>query len=423
MFESVKRYSLKQVLKKLKIKILRLIKFSPYLFNRISGRAYRELEINLKQILQHSFIPSGKKNLTTPSGYFSNSNAKLKIIEDVKGLPNVLWINHSHTNISQPLYGSTNNSSEENWKIPLASFILEISNGYVAPSGLIFDHKYAYRNGKWYYEFPPSKRPTKHVDKIITFVQIWGWNFVHFIFDTLPRINFSYDLICREQDIKILMPKPRSPYMLEMLETIGIDRSRIIFQKPGYVYSADTVYYPHFYNKGKPQQMGLIPPKSLEKIRSKLAGPYTKPQKKIIYLKRKKNCKRCVENEEDLLKTIDKNLSNNFTLKVFEPFNDWIKDKEVLKQAKVVLGPHGGAWSNILFCDEKTDVIEFLPLASIKKRGKNERPCFYGLANALNLSYWSVEPFNFNFERPGRGMTVPINEVLSVLNRVGVLKA
>jgi len=422
MLESLKKNSLKEIIQKIILKTIRLLKFSPYLFKRLSGNAYPELEINLMQILRHSFIPSGKKYFGVPQGYFSIRNAKLKIMDDVKGFPNVLWVNHSDTNVSPPLYGSNNHSLGEIWKTPLASFILAISNGYVAPSGLVFDYEYAYRNGKWYYEFPPNYMQTIHVDKLITFVQIWGWNFIHFVFDTLPRIDLSYDLICRETNIKILVPNPDSSFMLEMLDALGIDQSRIILQEPGHVYSADIVYYPHFYNKGKPQQMGLIPPRSLEKVRSKLTGQFAKPKNKIIYLKRKKGHKRSVENEEDLLENIEKNLSNGFTLKVLEPYNDWIKDKEVIKQARVVLGPHGGAWSNILFCKGKTDVIEFLPLASLKMKGKNERPCFYGLSNALNLNYWSIEPFCFEFEKPGKGMTVPINEVLSVLNKIGILK-
>ena len=76
----------------------------------------------------------------------------------------------------------------------------------------------------------------------------------------------------------------------------------------------------------------------------------------------------------------------------------------------------------MLFCKEKEDVIEFLPLYSLKKRGKNERPCFYGLSNALNLHYWSVEPLNFEFEKLNVSMKIPIDEVLSVLNKIGVLK-
>ena len=309
---------------------------------------------------------------------------------------------------------------ETRWNTPLASFILAIAGGYVAPDGLVFDTDSVYRNAKWYYEPPPDSLPIVHVDQLITFIQLWSNSFIHFSFDTLPRLNFAYDFICREPNLSILVPD--CPFITHMLKALDIDSSRVIPQKSGHVYSADMVFYPHFYNNGLPQKMGLVPHSSLDKLRAKLSGPYSQPQDRIVYLKRRQDCARSVQNEENLLDRVRKRLRPSLSLTVFEPDNDWTKDKEIMKRARVVLGPHGGAWSNIIFCKEDTDVIEFLPLVTLKARGSNERPCYYGLSSALNLNYWCIEPENFEFDAPGIKMRVSTEEILSILEQIGILE-
>jgi capsular polysaccharide biosynthesis protein len=215
---------------------------------------------------------------------------------------------------------------------------------------------------------------------------------------------------------------PDRPFINQILNKLDIDPGRVIFQKNGHVYSADIVYYPHFYNHGLPQKMGLIPIGSFGKVREKLSGPFSLPQDMVVYLKREPNSSRTVYNEEELIEKIRKRLKTGLSLTIFEPHNDWNKDKEIMKRARVVIGPHGGAWSNVIFCSENTDVIEFLPLVSLKVRGLNERPCYYGLSSALNLNYWCIEPENFYFDKPGKQMTVNIDELLSVLDQIGVLE-
>lgn len=405
-------------LKKLIKLAVRSGKVFVYYLRRLIGKAPLELELTFIQKIRSSYILAGTRFVPAPCPYFSRLRTKLRVIDDVAGLPNVLWENHSQTQLPPPRKSPGMLPVETRWNTPLASFILTIGEGYVAPNGLVFDTNAVYRNAKWYYETPPDSLPIVHEEQLITFIQLWSDGFIHFTFDTLPRLNFAYDLICKEPNLSILVPD--SPFITQVLKSLDIDSSRIIPQRKDHVYSADTVFYPHFYNNGLPQKMGLLPQGSLGKVREKLSGPYARPRDQIVYLKRRQNFTRSVQNEETLLNKIRKYLKKSLTLTVFEPDNDWTKDKEIMKCARVVLGPHGGAWSNIMFCKENTDVIEFLPLATLREQGLNERPCYYGLSNALNLKYWTIEPANFDFEKPG--MVVPVDELLSVLEQIGVLE-
>ena len=407
---------------KISIKITKLAKRMPdiffYLLKRLLGTASQEPELSFLQKIRSSYILPGMKHVTFPSGCFKGPKKKLKILDDLQGLPNALWINHAETRIPLPKNGADSRIIKTIWKSPAASFILTVKGGHIAPNGLVFDNDHIYRNAKWYYEPPPDSLPVIEMNKVITFIQLWSDTFVHFTFDTLPRINLAYDFICQDPEIKILIPD--QVFFARAIEELGIDPGRVVRQKADTVYSADIVYYPHFYNYGKPQKMGLIPRSSLEKVRRKLAGRHiSNLQNLIVYLKRKKGSTRCVINEEEIIDGIKRRLKAQLTLKVFEPKNDWIQDREVFKCARVVIGPHGGAFSNLIFCKENTDVIEFLPLISLKQKGDNERPCYYGLSNALGLNYWTIEPKNFNFEKPD--MFVPVNKLLSILHSTGVL--
>ena len=101
-------------------------------------------------------------------------------------------------------------------------------------------------------------------------------------------------------------------------------------------------------------------------------------------------------------------------VKVVYPKNNWKKDRKIFEKARIIIGPHGGAFSNMIFAPINTTIIEFLPLKSFKRLNKLERPCFIKLAYALTFKYFAVEPkVYFHFYRP---IVVSIPELENVLN-------
>jgi capsular polysaccharide biosynthesis protein len=69
-----------------------------------------------------------------------------------------------------------------------------------------------------------------------------------------------------------------------------------------------------------------------------------------------------------------------------------------LLDAGIIIAPHGGALSNLVFAPINTSIVEFLPLTSLEKVNagldafrelrklrQNSRPAFFGLATALGL--------------------------------------
>jgi hypothetical protein len=71
-------------------------------------------------------------------------------------------------------------------------------------------------------------------------------------------------------------------------------------------------------------------------------------------------------------------------------------------------------------------LVEFLPLVQLAAAGTNPRACYYGLAAALGAEYFAVSPSNdtFSFEGgdgPQSGMDVPVDQVLYILQLLGVV--
>lgn len=386
---------------------------------RLTGRAMPEPELTWRQKWKTNYILSGCRRVRLPQGYFRPVASHLAVIDDFQNLSPLIWNQHDSTRLPLPKTVTGRASRLGPWHPPEASFLLKVDDGFVAPDGLVFDNRSAYRNGRWFYQPPPEGLTVERYDRLLTLVQLWGHRFIHFSFDTLPRIDIAFDFLRTDKDVCILVPD--AGFYKTIFESFGIDPGRLVFSRPDRLYAAKTVYYPHFYSAGRPHQMGLLPQDAFQHLRCFLAPKEGEKDDLIVYLKRQPPATRTVANETELLTSIERRLKPGYRLKVYAPVNNWRQDRTVMHKARVVFGPHGGAWCNIVFCRPGTDVVEFLPLIRLRDAGKNERPCYYGLACGLGLQYWTIDPDNFYFDRPA-AMEVPVQEVLTVFEKIGIVE-
>ena len=111
---------------------------------------------------------------------------------------------------------------------------------------------------------------------------------------------------------------------------------------------------------------------------------YTVSYSTILYLSRGSNRTRIIENEEKLLTKLRLlSQKNNYNLVFMAHPTDWSTSKQrvTFYNASVILGLHGGAFSNIAFCNSNATVIE------INYGGRGRRDCFFTMALALQLNY------------------------------------
>jgi len=136
----------------------------------------------------------------------------------------------------------------------------------------------------------------------------------------------------------------------------------------------------------------------------------------VLYISRNDTGIRTVKNESLLVEALRKILGNH--LRIFfgkiTSFRDQIYQ---FNAATVVIGPHGAALGNLLWCRDQTSVIQF-PL------NPHVDTCFAHLAAAKNLDYWLIPKLSSyyygQFYMNHTHVTPIVELVVSLLERRGI---
>jgi rhamnogalacturonan II specific xylosyltransferase len=284
------------------------------------------------------------------------------------------------------------------WQTPKQLCVIKIRKATILQSGLLFNETSAYTFGKWYWEKDTSEISTSSSflkQSFVSFVQIWQNAMQHIAFDTYPKSRLLCPYLQQYPDIGILVMNNLQRDLIIESCFLPIKRFKIIEKSISATSIAATVWSGQF-------QMGIVPSNSFTSL-----GSQTKQGDKVIYIPRKLGTRRSVINEKEVLDLLRRYFGNK--VHIYNPKNNWRVDRKVFEQASVIIGPHGGGMANMLFAPVNTTIIEFLPLTSLRSKGENERPCYFGLARGLGFDYHSVEPLDFNFfQQP---MTVPLHEL------------
>eukprot|EP01087_Luapelamoeba_hula_P007893 TRINITY_DN1941_c0_g1_i10.p1 TRINITY_DN1941_c0_g1~~TRINITY_DN1941_c0_g1_i10.p1 ORF type:complete len:235 (-),score=52.91 TRINITY_DN1941_c0_g1_i10:940-1599(-) len=197
---------------------------------------------------------------------------------------------------------------------------------------------------------------------------------------------------------------------------MGIARSRLVYYKRGSTVTASQMYFscvaPHYhpYTYQKAHSL-LLGNASFSHSPKQLPGSSNsggKTEFRIVYLSRRGNS-RYVINEEPLLDAIEAMLTENnnnnnnnnnnahYTLDVFKhslypTLDDTI---EYFSQARVLIGPHGGAFYNQIFCPAGTLIIEMFPYESGTKALRWPESVWWP-AQFLGHNYYQI-PESSNF--------------------------
>jgi len=116
-----------------------------------------------------------------------------------------------------------------------------------------------------------------------------------------------------------------------------------------------------------------------------------------------------VINEEAVLEVLR---ATGRQVDVLGHIQDFHTDKALFANADYIVGPHGGAMSNMLFAHSGATVVIFDDVGhrsglfgsmAVSKMPEGPRPCFLGLAVALGLRYVPISPMNadtFDYHAP-----------------------
>ena len=224
-----------------------------------------------------------------------------------------------------------------------------------------------------------------------------GNNYFHFIFDIVPRIYISQKII--KQKIDLYYVSSPKKWQIKIFEILGISKKKLIdSSKFKHIFADRIICIDHpWYNKGYFQNEVKKIPKWIILINREifLKGSKNFKSPKKIFLDRStskfNHCK--VFNQYQLNKFIRKNNFGNYS-----PENlSHEKQISLFKNASIILGAHGAALTNIIFCKPNTKVIEIIPSDHPNK--KCER-----ISKILKLKYFKIRttPDNTNKNFPFR---------------------
>ncbi|PYI52123.1 glycosyltransferase family 61 protein [Paenibacillus flagellatus] len=216
-------------------------------------------------------------------------------------------------------------------------------------------------------------RPTVYVPETLGVATCSATAFYyHWMIDVLPRFS-----LLRNSNIPIdryvVSRGYPMPFQEETLNAIGITKElRIECNSSTHIQAARLVVAPMNGHAGHPQKYAV------DFLRDNVMPPLRKPIPgfEYLYICRMNSGHRKLINEHEISGLLQ---SYGFC-RVFPEQLSVAEQAALFAQAKVIVGPHGGGMTNLVFASPGTKVVEFFSPSFIN-------PCYWMIANHVGLDY------------------------------------
>ena len=211
-----------------------------------------------------------------------------------------------------------------------------------------------------------------------------GNNYFHFIFDIVPKI-FLLDTKNELNNIDYFYLTNPKKWKIKILKMLGINTNKILNSNIYNHILADEVYavdHP-WYNKGLIQYSLHKIPKWIinynRKIFLKQSKKFT--SKKIFLDRSDSSFNHCQIENIDQITT----LMNKKKINIYRPEKLSFKNQiKLFNNSSIIIGAHGAAFTNIIFCKPRTKIIEIIPSDHPNKKCQR-------ISKILNLRYYRIK--------------------------------
>ncbi|MBO0348031.1 glycosyltransferase family 61 protein [Phormidium pseudopriestleyi FRX01] len=242
-----------------------------------------------------------------------------------------------------------------------------------------------------------------------------GQVYFHWMLNVLPRLDLlrkgpgSFDEID-----KFLVNGISHPFERETLIHLGIPESKIIESNRYPHIKAQTLLVPSI--PGKPGN--VIPLWTCEFLRKEfldetLLEDSTRPER--LYITRSKATHRRVINETEIVAYLKNHEFQTVELESI-PLSEQIL---LFSLAKVIVAPHGGGLTNVVFCKPGTKIIELFSPNYVNG-------CFWTISNHLGLDYYyatgkgKTPPTNFDPHKIEEDIEIELSSLKMLIEVVGL---
>ncbi|MBV9308541.1 MAG: glycosyltransferase family 61 protein [Acidobacteriaceae bacterium] len=199
--------------------------------------------------------------------------------------------------------------------------------------------------------------------------------FYHWMCDVLPRLRtleLSGDLPSID---KFIVDYRGLPFQRDTLAELGVPLEKIIpaTDNRWFHIEADELVVPSL-----PSRMNSVSPWASDYLRDRF-GQRSGAPRHLIYVSRQRAIGRRIRNEGEVCRVLEERGFRTIVLESMPP----IEQRLLFSQARVVIGPHGGGLTNVLFQQPGTALIDLFAPGWVN-------PCFWTIADAGQVRYGYV---------------------------------
>jgi capsular polysaccharide biosynthesis protein len=197
--------------------------------------------------------------------------------------------------------------------------------------------------------------------------------YYHWLFDAMPKFYLLQKAGLFDKIDFFLVPNYVHQYQKDFLRHFGVPPEKIINAELEKHIRADTLYVTSYVRLEEHQ-----PKWTCDFIYNSFVKPGSKKQRnKRIYISRKDaSVNRRIFNEDELIEML-----KGFGFEILLLTNLTIFEQvEMFNAASIVIGAHGAGFSNLVFCEPGTKVLEFFP-------DKYVRHAYYDICNQRGAEY------------------------------------
>jgi capsular polysaccharide biosynthesis protein/tetratricopeptide (TPR) repeat protein len=216
--------------------------------------------------------------------------------------------------------------------------------------------------------------PERIPGRVAALAGLSGHNYFHWMIDVLPRLELLQrsGLNWHEMD-QFWINAPRAAFQQDTLKALGIPLPKILSADDHPYIQADQLIVPAFSG-----HLGWPEPWVLQFLRRQflpMAAAQSYPKR--IYISRAQAHHRRLLNEAAVLERLQ---ACGFVAVNLESMS-FAEQVGLFAQAQVVIAPHGGGLTNLIFCQSGTQVIEFFAPNYV-------RPYYWPISQHLKLQHY-----------------------------------
>lgn len=201
----------------------------------------------------------------------------------------------------------------------------------------------------------------------------WSHNFYHWTIDIVPRLELVAGFL--RQGLPLIVPPKLRGWQRAALQAVieGLGLAGIEVIEPQYgVTHFERLVMPT--NITHPHDISLQQLKLLR--RSRLRNVSDVGSKRRLYISRRDAANRRIRNEGEVCAQLQRRQFEVISMSEFTP----AEQAALVHRAEVVIGSHGAALTNLVFCQEGATAIEIF-------RDGHFAPCFGRIAQSVELNY------------------------------------